>query len=74
MDYVNLTTKHIVANDESELEAKLQLLKEATNKMPHIINIYPKGSRVIAWVFVESTKVSAVPKPVKKKKVRKKKA
>ena len=81
MDYTSLRARPITGNDEKDLEAKLEKLAEATNKSPHIISIYPKGSRVIAWVMIDLRDYSKVEKPNEleaiqkssKKKVRKKK-
>lgn len=50
----DLKAVFIKADNEMKLEEKLQELSLQTLKMPHIINIYPKGSFVIAWVYVES--------------------
>ena len=83
MDYSSLRARPITANDEKELETKLDAIANEVKKMPHIISIYPKGSRVIAWVMLDLRDYSKVPQPteqdavkkkVSKKKTRRKKA
>ena len=72
MDYTSLTPVPIRAENETKLQAKLVAIKQATNKMPHIISIYPRGSYVYAWVFIDEREIGAVPTPDIKKKTKKK--
>ena len=76
MDFTNLTPVSIKAENELELQKKFVALKEATEKMVNIITIYPRGSYVYAWVFLDERQISAAPisEPEKPKKKTKKKA
>ena len=78
MDYTGMRARYIKAENEKELENKLALLAEETNKMPQVSAIYPKGDKVIAWVMIDMRDYSKLPTPVeepaKKKRTRKKKA
>ena len=75
MDYTSLTPVVIKAENEQKLQVKLSELKQVTNKMPNIISIYPRGSFVYAWVFIDERQISAAPKEElpKKKSTKKKK-
>lgn len=72
MDYTNLTPKYVTASTESELEDKLYALGEVTGKMPHLITIYPRGSKIIAWVMLDKREVSTVPQQEAHKEISKK--
>jgi len=60
MNRRDLIATFISANNEFELQKKLFELGIKTDKMPHIINIYVRASKVIAWVFVETKHLTSV--------------
>lgn len=61
MDYTALTPVHLRADNEYELQKKIYELKSHTQKMPNIITIYPRGSYVYAWLFLDERQLGAVP-------------
>jgi hypothetical protein len=67
---LGLTTIFISADNESQLQAKIFELSLETAKAANVIAIYPKGSKVYAWLKVESKYVelaASTPTKVKKK-------
>lgn len=68
-----LAVVSVKADTEEQLQAKLFELSLETAKAPDVITIYPRGSKVVAWVKVE-TKHIEVTTSASKKKVTKKKA
>jgi len=73
MDYTSLTPVHFRADNEIELQKKFLELKAVTDKMPNVITIYPRGSYVYAWVYLDERQFSAAPKSEPSKKKTKKK-
>lgn len=80
-DFTKDLATFISADTEAKLQRKLRELSLTTGKKPEIISIYPKGSSVICWFFLDAQRfgvgVEEAPvekAPTKKKKVRKKKA
>jgi hypothetical protein len=70
-----LLPTYIEATTEAKLQEKLTELKLATGKMPNIISIYPRGSKVYAWVHVDMKYLRSAPtedEQVLKKKTKKK--
>jgi len=72
---LGLTTVFLSADNEHQLQLKIYELSIETAKAVEVIAIYPKGSKVICWVRVESkyVQLAAATKPVKKKTKTKKK-
>ena len=73
---LGLTTVFISADNESQLQVKLFELSMEIAKTADVIAIYPRGSKVYAWVRVESKYVELAAgqpkkKPTKKKKITK---
>lgn len=67
---------HLKADNENEMQAKLFDLSLETSKAPDLVTIYRQGSKVIAWLKVETRHLSLsseTEKKVIKKKVNKKK-
>jgi hypothetical protein len=70
---LGLTTVFLSADNEHKLQLAIYELSIETAKAVEVVAIYPKGSKVICWVRVESKYVElAAGKPAKKK-TRKKK-
>jgi len=68
-----LVTVFISADTETQLQAKLFDLTLDTDKEPLVVAIYPRGSKVIAWVKIEAKHVElAVSSQTNKKKTKKK--
>lgn len=67
-----LNVVFISAENEDKLQTKLFDLSLETAKTPDVITIYPKGSKVYAWVKIESkyleVKASKPEEKIKKKK------
>jgi hypothetical protein len=70
---LGLTTVFLSADNEHKLQLMLFDLNLETAKTADVITIYPKGSKVIAWVRVESKHVELAAGKLAKKKTRKKK-
>lgn len=56
----------LTADNETKLQAKFLELVIETQKAVEVIAIYPRGSKVVAWVRVESRHVSMGSTPEKK--------
>lgn len=69
---LGLTTVFLKADTEEQLQAKLFDLTLETAKTADIITIYPRGSKVVAWVRVESKLVELAATQPKKKTTKKK--
>lgn len=61
MDYTALTPVHLRAENENELQKKIYELKSVTNKMPNVITIYPRGSYIYAWLFLDERQLGLMP-------------
>lgn len=46
----------IIAKDEIELRKKLVALQMKTGYTYQIINIYPRGKKVVAWYYSKGTR------------------
>ncbi len=73
---IGLSTVFLSADNETKLQAKIFELSLETAKTADIISIYPRGSKVYAWVRIESKHVELAAnepkKSTKKKKTKKK--
>ena len=69
---LGLTTVFLSADNESEMQVKLFQLSMETAKAVNVKAIYPRGSKIICWVQVESKYVELAAKSTKKKKTKKK--
>jgi hypothetical protein len=68
----NLITIHVEAETEAKLEAKLYQIGLEIDKLPNVLSIYPKGSKVVAWLQIEKRHVELKAEPIKKTKAKKK--
>jgi len=48
---LNVSYSYIEAKDEKELQRKLVQLQMKTGYTYKIINIYPRGKKVVAWYY-----------------------
>jgi len=58
MDHTKLVPVAIKAKTESLLQSKLIKLQMDTGKMLNIINVYPSGGYVYAWVYLDASRFS----------------
>ena len=53
MDYSTLSPRYLKADTEQELQDKIDVIRDATGKMPQIITIYVRASKVVAWIMLD---------------------
>jgi len=53
---LNISYSYIEAKDEKELQKKLIQLQMKSGYTYQIINIYPKGKKVVAWYYANGNK------------------
>jgi len=58
MDHTKLVPVAIQAKTEQLLQQKLIKLQLEMGKMLNVINIYPKGGYIYAWLFIDSSRFS----------------
>ena len=72
-DYTRRMPKFIKADSEARLEIALNQISLAIGQKLEIVNIYVRGSSVIAWYFVEASQMRGIPSEVTTKKTKKRK-
>lgn len=73
--YGNRLPKFVDATTEERLQKKLGLISIGIGEKLEIVNIYPRGGKIVAWYFLDIGKIGRLPpedKAIKKKSTKKK--
>ena len=70
-DYTRRMPNYLKADTEESLKIALGKISLAIGQKLEIVNIYVRGSSVVAWYFVEFSEMRGLPTEVKNKKVSK---